>query len=288
MPTNDEDQRRRGLLLILGSAAAFSAAGFFTRLTTVDAWTALFWRGLFGGLLILGYVAWRERGRVAAAFRAIGSTGWLVATLFTVASICFINALRRTTVADVTLINATAPFVTAAIGWLWVGEPESRTTLMASGAALLGVVLMFSTAAASGHLTGNLLALVTTILVAGMMVLIRRHRATLMLPASCASAFAIAALMLPVARPLSVGATEFIYLALFGAQFGLGLLMLTLGTRLISATRSALIGNLEIPLAPAWVWLAFNEVPSAATIGGGALIVLAVAADIWPGRTRDC
>jgi drug/metabolite transporter (DMT)-like permease len=64
--------------------------------------------------------------------------------------------------------------------------------------------------------------------------------------------------------------------------------MLTLGSRLISATRSALIGNLEIPLAPAWVWLAFNEVPSATTIGGGVLIMLAVAADIWPGRMRDC
>jgi len=71
------------------------------------------------------------------------------------------------------------------------------------------------------------------------------------------------------------------YLALFGAaQFGLGLLLLTLGTRLISATRSALIGSLETPLAPLWVWLAFGEVPPLMTCIGGAIVMAAVAADI--------
>lgn len=58
---------------------------------------------------------------------------------------------------------------------------------------------------------------------------------------------------------------NFVYLMLFGmAQFGLGLLLLALGTRLISATRSALIGSLELPLAPVWVWLAFGATPSRA------------------------
>jgi drug/metabolite transporter (DMT)-like permease len=264
----------------------FSTAGYFSRLTTVDAWTTLFWRGLFGGLVILGYIVWRERGRVLRAFGAIGPTGWLVAACSTFGSICFINALRRTTVADVTLIYATAPFLTAAIGWLWRGEPESRTTLAASAVAIVGVALMFYAAISSNHLAGNVLALIMTVVVAGMMVLIRHHRATPMLPASCVSAFAVAAVMLPVARPLSPNATEFAQLALFGVQFGLGLLLLTLGTRLISATRSALIGNLEIPLAPAWVWLAFNEVPPAGTVIGGSLVMLAVAADIWLARTR--
>ncbi|HLN08967.1 MAG TPA: DMT family transporter [Xanthobacteraceae bacterium] len=286
MPEDRDDSRQHGGLMILGSAAAFSAAGFCARLTAVDAWTTLFWRSLFGGLLIAGYIIWSQRGRVLTAFRSIGPTGCLIAGCATLGSICYINALRRTTVADVTLIYAAAPFLTAGIGWLRKGEPPSRSTLFASAVALVGVALMVCAAISSNHLAGNVLALIMTVVTAVMMVLIRRHRETPMLPASCLSAFAIAALMLPVARPLSPSAIEFVHLALFGAQFGLGLLLLTLGTRLISATRSALIGNLEIPLSPAWVWLAFNEVPPTATVIGGSLVVLAVAADVLLARTR--
>jgi drug/metabolite transporter (DMT)-like permease len=144
---------------------------------------------------------------------------------------------------------------------------------------------MFGAAVSLGNIDGDLLALAMTIIMAVMMVLIRRNRDTPMLPAASLSAFASALLVLPLARPASPGAIDFLYLALFGStQFGLGLLLLTLGTRLISATRSALISNLETPLGPIWVWLAFGEVPTLATCVGGALVMLAVVGEILLGR----
>src|SRR5262249_50818612 len=109
-----------------------------------------------------------------------------------------------------------------------------------------------------------------TILISLMMVIIRRRRDTPMLPAACLSAFALAPLVAPVATPSAGFGENFVYLVLFGAaQFGVGLLLLTLGTRLISATRSALIGSLETPLALFWVWLGFGEIPSLMTCVGG-------------------
>jgi hypothetical protein len=57
-------------------------------------------------------------------------------------------------------------------------------------------------------------------------------------------------------------------LALFGtSQFGMGLLLLALGTPLVSATRGALLGVLQTPLATLWVWLAFAEQPAIADPG---------------------
>jgi drug/metabolite transporter (DMT)-like permease len=275
------DQPWLGGLLIVASAAAFSFAGFFTRLIPLDAWTLLFWRGLYGGLFIACYIIWVHRRDTAAAFRAIGRAGLLVAACSTVATICFINALRRTSVADVMVINATTPFFAAAIAWLWTGERESRVTLIASLAAFLGVVLTFDGALPAGRLLGNLLALVMTILISAMMVIIRARRDTPMLPASCLSAFALAIAVAPMATPSAGFGSNFIYLVLFGtAQFGLGLLLLTLGTRLISATRSALIGSLETPLAPLWVWVGFGEIPPLMTCVGGAVVIAAVAADM--------
>jgi drug/metabolite transporter (DMT)-like permease len=216
-----------------------------------------------------------------AAVRAIGCAGLLAAACSTLATICFINALRRTSVADVMVINATAPFITAAIARLCTAERESRTTLLASAAALVGVALTFNSAMPAGHLLGNLLALVMTVLLAIMMVIIRSRRETTMLPAACLSAFAMAVLVLPLATPGAGIGPDLIYLVLFGTiQFGLGLLLLTLGTRLISATQSALIGSLETPLAPIWVWLGFGEVPALMTCIGGAVVMAAVVADM--------
>ena len=275
------DQPWLGSLLIVVSAVAFSLAGFFTRLIPLDAWTLLFWRGIYGGLFIAGAVAWLHGRDTLAAIRAIGPAGLVVAACSTVATICFINALQLTSVADVMVINATIPFFAAAIGWLWTGERESPITLAASAAAVLGVALTFDGALPTGRLVGNLLALIMTILIATLMVIIRRRRDAPMLPAACLSAFALAPLVAPFATPSAGFGDNFIYLVLFGAaQFGVGLLLLTLGTRLISATRSALIGALETPLAPFWVWVWFGETPSLMTCVGGGVVMAAVVADM--------
>ena len=281
MRQEDTEQHWLGIGLTSASTVAYSTAGFFTRLVHVDPWTILFWRGSFAGVFIACFIVWRYRRDTWAAVRAIGLPGLAVASLSTLATILFINAFRRTSVADVTIIFATAPFVTASLNWLWTGERESWATLVASTGALLGVIVMVGGAVMEGHLFGDLLAFGMTICMALVMIIIRKHRDTPMLPAACLSAFLCPLVVAPVARPGAVSSTDLLYLALFGTtQFGLGLLLLTLGARLISATESALISALEGPLAPLWVWLAFREIPPPATLAGGTIVMIAVSAHI--------
>src|SRR5262249_40337740 len=126
-----------------------------------------------------------------------------------------------------------------------------------------------------------------TVLISGMMVVMRHHRAVCMLPAAALSAFLCALVVWPWAHPLSVTASDFGWLVLFGTtQFGLGQLLLTIGLRSISATRSALIGALETPLAPALVWIALGEVPAVMTCVGGAIVLGAVFLDVFTSSTR--
>ena len=61
-------------------------------------------------------------------------------------------------------------------------------------------------------------------------------------------------------------------------------MLLTIGSRLISATRASLLVNLELPFAPLWVWLAFGEVPSQATAIGGGIVCVAVVLDLVADR----
>ena len=281
---SDQGSGSAGSLVVAASAIAFSTAGLFTRLIVADVWTMLFWRGLFGGLLIAVYIVWEERAATRAAFAAIGWAGLLTASCSTVATICFIAALRETAVADVTIIYATAPFIAAVIAWAWTREHPRRVTLAASGLALLGVVIMCGNSSSAGHAPGDLLALAMTMLMALMMVVIRQNRQVSMLPAACLSAFACAVVVFPLAHP-AVTRGDLLLLALFGTtQFGTGLLLLTIGSRLISATRASLLVNLELPFAPLWVWLAFDEVPSQLTCVGGGIVCTAVLLDIMSGK----
>lgn len=277
-----------GTTLLVASAVAYSSAGFYARLIQTDAWTMLFWRGLFGGIFLAGFVAWRERRGTMAAYLATGTDGLLVAACSALATICFLNALRLTSVADVLVIGATAPFLTAALARLLIGEREDRITLAASLVAVLGIVVMAGTALAEGRLLGGLLAFGMTAFLSLMMVILRKRRGVDMVPAMGLSAFLCALIVLPFAHPAAVDARDFGLLVLFGSvQFGLGLLLMARGSRLVSATRTALISVLDTPLAPLWVWLAFGETPSAATLLGGLIVMMAVLADMLLPRRLD-
>lgn len=270
-----------GACLVAASAAAFSTAGFFTMRVQVDTWTILFWRGLFGGLFIGGCIVVRQRRCALHAFCGIGIPGLLAGACSTLATICFIHALRLSTVAEVTVIYATSPFLAAAAAWIWSRERQDCTTLLASAAAMAGVLIMFHAAWNGTRMAGDLLAFVMALLMAIMMVIIRRNRQTSMLPAACLSALGCAVVAFPFAHPAQVSGIDLLWLALFGTtQFGLGLLLLTLGTRLLPPAQAALIANLELPLAPLWVWLAFGQLAPRATWIGGAVVIAAVLFDL--------
>ncbi len=281
------DRRAQGVLLITLSMIAFSSAGFFTRLIQLDVWTMLFWRGLFAGLTILCITIAQERRHTLAAMRAVGGPGLAVALSSTAATILYLNAFRRTSVADVAVIFAAAPFVTAGLGWLWLGISEAWTTLAASLVALLGVSVMVGGAVTEGHLIGDLLAFGMTVCMAIMMLILRQQQATPMLPAACLSALLCPLLVWPFGTPFTVGAGDMLELFLFGTtQFGLGLALLTVGGRWVSATENALLNALEAPLAVAWVWLCFGETPSGTSVVGGIVVVAAVVAQVLLGNRR--
>jgi drug/metabolite transporter (DMT)-like permease len=276
------DRYAQGILLISLSAVAYSSAGFFTRLIHLDAWTMLFWRGLFAGLMILCVIAVQERRNTWGAIRAIGRPGIVAAGCSTAATLFYINALRHSSVADVAVIFAAAPFLTAGLGWLWLGVTEAWTTLAASVVAVLGVTIMVGGAVADGHLFGDVLAFGMTLCMAIMMLIIREHRETPMLPAACLSALLCPLVVWPFAAPLDVARGDVGNLFLFGTtQFGLGLVFLTVGGQMVSATENALINTLETPLAIAWVWVCFGETPSLASVLGGIIVMAAVAAHVW-------
>jgi len=274
---------RLGIFLVTASAVAWSTTGFFTRLIPLDTGTLLFWRGLFGGLGILVFIVLQQRRNTVRSFRAMGRPAWSFAIVSALGMLCFIASLRMTTVAHVAIIYATVPFIAAGLAWLVMRERPTARAAVASLAALLGVGIMVGLGG-DGDWFGDLLALGMTMAMAVMMVISRRFQGIAVMQAACLSAFLSAAIAMPFAANLAVSGQDLVNLAMFGiVNSSLGLVLFTLGARMLPAVETGLIGSLDAPLAPIWVWLIFAETPTAVTLIGGLIVFAAVTAHIVAG-----
>ncbi len=274
--THTPAQHRLGLVLVTISAIAWSLAGYFTRLIHLDSWTMIAWRGLLGGAGMILFMLLRERRGFLGSFRRMGWPGLAFVGLSTIGMTVFLSALQLTTVAHVSIIYATVPFLAAALAWLVMRERPSLSAVIAGLGALIGVAVMVGLSA-EGNLAGDLLALCMTVCMAGMMVISRRYQGIAVMPAACLASLLSGLIAIPFAQHLAAGGTELFYLSLFGlVNSAIGTVFFALGARLLPAIETGLIGALDAPLAPIWVWLAFGEIPSAATILGGVIVFAAV------------
>jgi len=281
MTAPDARAHRLGVILVAGAIVIWSTAGFFTHVIITDTWTLLFWRSVFGALFLLAVLV-RQGGRGAiGAIRTMGSPGWAVAILSTVVILTYMAALRLAAVADVMIIQATVPFVVAALAWLVMRERASRATLVSSALATIGVAVMLGGAPLAGTPWGVTMAFATMVAYAGILVLLRWHRNVPMTAAAFVSVVLGAVVSLPFAAPSAVTTRDLVYLMVFGiTQSGLAFWLLTIGSPLIPATETALISIVETPLGPVWVWLAFGEAPTGAAMVGGTIVLGAVVGHI--------
>lgn len=269
-------EHRIGFLCVSAAAVAWSLGGLFTRFIHVDSWTMVAWRGLFGSAsLATVLLALRQRA-LWERLRRMPAAGWLFIAQSSCGMICYLGALRHTSVANVAVIYATAPFLAAAVGWMWLRERPRTSAIVASLAALVGVAVMVGFGGAGSWL-GDLLAFGMTLSMALSTVAVRNFPELPTPLTSCFSSLLSALIAWPFGTPLAVSGHDLALLALFGAvNFALGLPLFVLGARRLPAIETALISSMDAPLAPLWVWLVVGETPAASTLVGGSIVFAAV------------
>lgn len=269
-------ERTLGTILVSSSAAVFGLTGVLTKSIHADPLTITCWRGLISAIFIAGYVLWRRhRSGVRSSLR-LGWRGWLLAVEGALASIAFIAAFKFTYVANVAIIYATAPFVTALLAFALVGENVRPQTLVAAAVSLGGVAIMVWSGFGTGSLFGDGLAFLMTIGAALYMVMVRTFQDTPVVWAGAVSAFLLFCLGWFVTDPLAVSARDAVLLAAFGMSFALASILWTEGARLIPAAESGLLGSAEVPFAILFAFLFLSEIPPAASMAGGVIVLSAV------------
>ncbi len=276
-PPGGARARRRGYLMVAGAAILWSTGGLIVRHLSTDGWTTIFWRAGFCALFLLGYIAVSERGRVQASFRAMGAAGLLLALCFAAASMSFVMALQRTTVANTLIIQSTSPFIAALIGRAVLKERVRPRAWAAMACALAGVTAMVSASFGRGSLTGDLTAMIIPVAFALAVVIVRRHPQVRMAPAVALAVLIQAAIAAALTDGVGAGGRDLLLLALFGAgQLGLGLVLFVTGGRLLPAAETALLCMLENILGPLWVWMVLGENPGLPAVVGGAVVLAAL------------
>lgn len=267
----------RGSVLVFLATIAWSFAGLFTRMLTIDVPTAVALRALSGGGFLFLYLLLRRRGAAFRDLASIGSVGWIVVVLSIITIAAMTAGLFLTSVAHVSVIYATCPFIAALIARFWLGEIIPRTTMAAIAASICGVVLVVAGTTGTSTILGDSIAFLMTASFAIIIVLSKAHPDLRMLETTIWAAFLTFLLFLPFFSAEGLTVRNMVIVSLYGFDsMVLAFLLFVRGARHISAATSGLIITFEIALSPYWVWLFFGEKIDRLTFTGGMIVAVAV------------
>lgn len=276
----------KAVVTMLVVTLMWSIAGVVTRrLEAAHSFEVTFWRSAFTVLaLVLLLPALRGREALTHAFRAGGRTLWLSGLCWSVMFTAFMVALTLTSVANVLVTMAIAPLFTALLARIVLGHRLAARTWVAIFVAGLGIAWMYAREVSGSDaraVLGTLVALCVPIAAATNWTLIQhsRHaRDVDLLPAVLIGAAVSALVTGPLALPFAASSHDLALLALLGVvQLAIPCLMSVAAARHLSAPEASLLALLEVVFGVAWAWLGAGEAPSAHVLGGGLLVLAALA-----------
>ena len=268
----------------MGAAVCWSLAGILVRLVeAATSWHIVLYRSVGVTLMIGTVIGVVHRGRVAEAIRLAGWPAVVAGFCSAASSVFFILALGHVTVANALFLTGITTFLAAIGAQVLLGERVSRRAWGAMALAAIGVTVMLGGGLALGRLVGNLLALGSAVSFAGHVLALRANKQSDMLPAVLYAGLigmlvSLLALGLLDLSPRVSLRDLLLGLTMGAAQLGVGLILYTRASRHLPAAELQLVATAELVLAPLWVWIGVGEAPDAATLVGGALIVLAILA----------
>lgn len=251
----------------------------------VSPWTIACYRSLIGGLCFAPW-AWGRR----KTLRTI-APGWPVAAVaaFTTLTICFVLATSATSAANAIVLQYTSSIWVFALAPLVLGERPDGKTGAVLLVAVIGIGVLFFGNLSQGF--GGLgLALISGFAFGVLTLILRRMRSVdpiLVVTLNAVGSGMLLVVPLALRGELGLTLPQGGLLLFMGVvQFTLPYAMFSWGLRSVEAPRAALISLLECVLNPIWTYFAVAEIPSVATLAGGALILIsvAVAATMRPAR----
>jgi drug/metabolite transporter (DMT)-like permease len=280
----------RGLLLAALGGFVLTIDIPLVKLGQANSWTALLLRAsttLVSTLLIWSIL---RAAKVKLPPLIPGRAGLVVAGLYSLSSMTFLLAVFHTTTADLVFILAFNTAFAAVLSWIFLRERPSPATIIAITLMIVGVLIIVHAGIGTGNLLGNALAMCSAILIATAITISRWNGRDMgfaslvaVIPALCVAIVMVSRVGFEAEAPLWIMLDGFLVMPI-------AFFCLANAPKYLSGPEVAMFYLLETVLAPIWVWMIFNEIPTdASLIGGAILIVTLIAHSAWQiaqGRRR--
>ena len=291
-PQSNSDAKKYGLLFVFSAGVLWSTVGLGIRMIEeAFVWQILLYRSISMSLFLYMLIRIRSGKNPFSQIRRIGYPVFIAGLSLVAAYSGGIYSIQNTSVANAMLLFATAPFMAAVLGWIILRERLRLATWIAIAVAIGGIAVMVVDKSGSVALKGSLAALGSAFGFAVFTVALRWGRTNEMLPAVLLSGlFAIAITLIicvSLQLPLIISKNDsLISLGMGVFQVGAGLILYTLGSRSLPAGELALLSLAEVLLGPLWVFLFLGEAPSANTLIGGLILLVAIGGNTLSGKRR--
>ena len=270
--------QQKGSLLAFVGVMFITPDSLFIRLSSIDTWELLFYRGAIPSVVILIALILFYRSNLIKVTLAMGLAGLFYALTFSVTNITFIVSIQNTNVANTLVMIATAPMLSAILAAVFLKENPDKNTWIAILITFLAVVYIFFDSFKLGNFFGDIFGLITALGLAVGANIIRSVRDKDLVPAAVIGKFLVAIFALFFVDNLILQGRDNIIVPLMCIMcVGIPFVLVTIAPRFITAAEVNLFFLLETIIGPIWVWLIIKEQPSIETIYGGILIIITIA-----------
>jgi drug/metabolite transporter (DMT)-like permease len=281
-----------GAALVLLAGVLWSVQGLIIRqIDESGTWAILFWRSVGMVPVLLAYGLASSGLGPLAQVRSVGLAGVLGGLGLVFAYGGAIFAFQATSIAMAAFLFSASPFLAAMLGWVLLKEDVRRATWLAMSMAAVGILIMVREGLALGAMAGNVAALLSGLGFAAFTVTLRWGKLADMMPAvvlgGVFSMVVGAGMTALQGETLQVPLDDIaIALAMGALTLAGGMVLYTIGSRVLPAAEATLLSLVEVLLAPIWVWIVLGETATGGTLIGGAVLVAAVAFNAASGMRR--
>jgi len=275
---NNLSDQQKGSFLAFVAVMFITPDSLFIRLSNVDTWGLVFYRGMLPFFTVLiGMLIVYKSNFFKMLFNS-GYHGLIFITTFSITNITFVVSIQNTNVANTLVMIAMAPMLSAILGAIFLKEIPDRKTWIAIAVTFLAAVYIFYDSLQLGNVYGDILGFITGLGLAINAVTIRSAKKKNLLPAAVVGKLCVAIFAMFFIETYSLVDRDLFIIPLMSIMcVAIPFVLVTIAPRFIPAEEVNLFFLLETIIGPFWVWMVIKEQPSIETIQGGMVIILTIA-----------
>lgn len=264
-----ETKRNTAIKYMIIASVLWSIGGIFIKLINWNPMAIAGSRSAIAALVMMVYLK-------KFKFK-INKSMLICACSYSLLVILFVSANKLTTSANAILLQFTSPVWVALLSRAILKQKISRIDGITIIFVILGMIMFFIDELEMSYLLGNILAILSGIVMAGMILLFQQQKENSLVEITLLGNVITAIVGIPFYFISSPGMESVLPLFILGVfQLGIPYLLYVLAIPNVTAIDAVLIPVLEPLLNPLWVFIFAKESPTLFSLLGGGLVLLSV------------